>query len=130
MRVNCRRRPQQVAKKIKYTVKTVAEMARILAEVGDDVELRFTFENMCLVAPWYRPRVTHYVTTTTKYGGHTLIAGVMGGGYTKIESVADMLPFFDLDNPVARVKAYEQFLAEYLLRFGAWQINFMTTEVA
>lgn len=135
MRVRCRRRPQQVAKKIKYTVKNVKELALILAEVGDDVELRFTFEDMTLIAPWYRPRVTHWVMTTRKYGGKTLIAGMMDGGYTKIENMADvlaeMMPVTPLDEPSLgdKVKVYERFLGEYLQQFNAWQAILMTTEV-
>ena len=133
MRVSCKRKPRQVAKKIEYVVRTYWDMAKILEEVGDDTELRFTFENMCLT-PWYKPNTIHYIMTTRKYGGNTLIAGKLDGGYTKIENMMDMMPVTmpatAIDEPCTRIKIYERFIAEYLNRFNAYQVTLMVpTEV-
>jgi hypothetical protein len=122
-----------VAKKITYTVRNIGELAWILEQKDRDTEIRFTFENMVLTEPWYRPRVTHYMMKTRRFGGDTLIAGILDGGYTKIESVTSLIPptmpFLASYEPSERVKLYENFIAEYLLHFNARQAVLMTTEV-
>ena len=97
-----------------YTLATAADLAeRILqADTGETIE--FTVENIMLLLPWETPE-KHYIQKRDYFRDHVIIAGRENGGYTKISTIAELLPP-ERDKP--QLWDFISFIQKYFYHFG------------